>query len=73
MCVLIRYNILLNPFRVRFPTTCRAWPRVLWRGVARRVVLGKKFVVPGGNEAMTNEISPGGERPKRRSGGKAER
>jgi len=41
--------------------------------VARRVALGKKFVVPGGNEAMTNEISPGGERPERRSGGKAER
>lgn len=47
------YNILLNPFRMRFPTTCRTRPSVLWHG--KRA--GKKFAVPGGNEAVTNEIS----------------
>lgn len=45
-----------QPFSSRVSNNLsRPAERVLRRGVARRA--GKKFAVPGGNEAMTNEIS----------------
>lgn len=60
MCILICNNILPNPSQSesgfqQLVAPGREYSGMARRGAARRA--GKKFAVPGGNEAMTNEIS----------------